>query len=186
MNKGNIWLICGGATLGILLVVSVVVALMESEERFAQDTPEGTVQSLLRFIEADDFQSAYTLLSADLKKKCSVEQIFGQPMYYNDRSENSRITHEDTATIDSTTLVTVKVSGFRNPGPFGTPGYHSPGLYSAAESSYLQRYSLRQEDGYWRFVQYPWPLSPCGPMEIATPMPVVVEPTPVPTQGQPN
>lgn len=175
MKMSKLWLIGGGVALALLLTVSVVVALLESEESFAADTPEGTVQSLLRSIEDEDFQSAYSLLSVELKKQCPIEQIFGSRGYFDERARDSRITHEQTTNVDSTTVVTVRISAFRNSGPFGT-----------AESSYLQRYPLSQEDGQWRFVEYPWPLFNCGPIEIATPRPVAVDPTPVPTPPEKN
>ncbi|MCH8311144.1 MAG: hypothetical protein IIB17_11705 [Chloroflexi bacterium] len=171
---GKIWMIGGGAALALLLIVSVVVALLESEESFAADTPEGAVQSVLRSIEDEDFQAVYTLLSADLKERCSIEQIFGSRGFFNERFRDSRITHEDTTTIDSTTVVTIRISTFRNSGPFGDP-------FGTSEYSYEQRYTLRQEEGQWRFVEYPWPLFNCSRHEIAPLRPAVVDPTPVPT-----
>ena len=171
---GKIWIIGGVAALALLLIVSVVVALLESEESFAADTPEGAVQSFLRSIEDEDFQAVYTLLSADLKERCSIEQIFGSRGFFNERFRDSRITHEDTTTIDSTTVVTIRISTFRNSGPFGDP-------FGTSEYSYEQRYTLRQEEGQWRFVEYPWPLFNCGHTRFELPRPVVIEPTRVPT-----
>jgi len=149
---GKFWLMGGGAALALLLIVSVVVALLESEQSFEAGTPEGAVQSFLRSIEGEDFQTAYTLLSAGLKETCSLDRLFASSRYSFSKSQDSRITHENTTTIDSTTIVTVRMSSFRNSGPFG---------YS--ESSHDQRYVMRQEEGEWRFVEYPWPLYDCGP-----------------------
>ena len=160
--------------MALLLIVSVVVALLESEESFAADTPEGTVQSVLRAIEGEDFQTVYTLLSAELKEECSVEQIFGSSRFFDERFRDSRITHEDTITVDSTTVVTIRISAFRNSGPFGDP-------FGTSEYSYEQRYTLRQEEGQWRFVEYPQALTDCATRQIVPRRPVVVEPTPVST-----
>ena len=161
--------------MALLLIVSVVVALLESEESFAADTPEGAVQSFLRSIEDEDFQAVYTLFSAELKERCSIEQIFGSHGFFNtERFRDSRITHEDTITVDSTTVVTIRISAFRNSGPFGDP-------FGTSEYSYEQRYTLRQEEGQWRFVEYPQALTDCATRQIVPRRPVVVEPTPVST-----
>jgi hypothetical protein len=169
---GKIWLIGGGTALAILLIVSVVLAVKESEVSFAADTPEGAVQLVLRSMQDEDFQTAYSLLSEDLKAQCSLEHILGSRGYFDERSRDSRITHEDTTTVNSTTVVTVRISTFENSGPFGTSEY-----------SYPQRYVLKQEDSQWRFVEFPWPLFNCGPVRVPAPAPqevVIVTPVPKP------
>ena len=162
-------MIGGAAALAILLIVSVVVALLESEETFAADTPEGTVQTFIRAIQEDDFQAGYTLLSAELKETCTVEQLFGSRFGFDDRFRDGRITHEYTTTIDNTTVVAVRVAEFRNEGPFVT-----------SESAHVRNYTLRQEDGNWRFSDFPWPLIHCSPVKVPSSS-EVIEPTDVTT-----
>jgi hypothetical protein len=146
------------------------VALSESEETFAAGTPEMAVQSFIKAFEGEDFQASYELLSNGLKDRCTVDQMFGWQGGFNDRFRDSRITLEDTTMVASTTVVAVRITEFRNGGPFDT-----------SESSYVQRYTLRQEEGQWRFSQFPWPMLNCGPVKISAPTPAVVEPTPAPT-----
>ena len=163
-------MIGGAGALVILLIVSVVVALLESEETFAADTPEGTVQTFMRALQEDDFQASYALLSAQLKETCTVDQLFGARFGFGHRFQDSRITHEDTTTVDTMTVVTVRIAEFRNDGPFVT-----------SESGYTQNYTLRQEDGSWRFSTFPWPVFGCGSVKTPPPAPAVTEPTAVPT-----
>ena len=167
---GKYWIIGGAAVLALLLVASVIVALSESEETFAAGTPESAVQSFIKAFDDEDFQASYELLSNGLKDRCTVDQMFGWQGGFNDRFRDSRITLEDTTVVASTTVVAVRITEFRNGGPFDT-----------SESSYVQRYTLRQEEGQWRFSQFPWPMFNCGPVKIPAPAPAVVEPTPAPT-----
>ena len=155
-------MIGGASALALLLSVSVVVALLESEETFAPDTPEGTVQTFMRAIQEDDFQAGYTLLSTQLKETCTVDQLFGAHFGFSHRFRDSRITHEDTTTVDTMTVVSVRIAEFRNDGPFVT-----------SESGYAQNYTLRQEDGNWRFSTFPWPVFGCGSVKAPQPAEVV-------------
>ena len=62
-----------------------------------------------------------------------------------------------------------------------SPGDSQPDLYSTGDMIGGGRYTLRQEEGQWRFSQFPWPMFNCGPIKIPAPAPAVVEPTPAPT-----
>ena len=77
-----------------------------------------------------------------------------------DRLRDDRVTLESTATVKETVFVTVRVTQFRGSGLFG-----------ASESSFEQRFALRQEDRQWRFTEYPWPFFRCGPFEPSEPEP---------------
>ena len=166
MSKG--WLIGGAIFLGLLLIASVIVALLDKEETLPEGTPEATVQAFLKSVEDEDFELAYGFLSEELMQECTVERFAGGNAHARDRLKGDRITLEKTATVKDTVFVTVRVTRFHGSGPFGS-----------SESSFDQRFALRQEEGQWRFTEYPWPFFRCGRFE---PEPVRrVAPTPEPT-----
>lgn len=170
MTKG--WLIGGAVLLGVLLIAAIVVALLEREEPLPEGTPEAAVQRFLKAVEDDDFKGAYGFLSSELKQDCSVEDFFGRVGPLDTRLKNDRITLERTTPLDGTTLVTVRITRFRGSGLFG-----------ASESSFEQSYTLRQEEGEWKFTGYPWPFFNCGPFkpEPARPPQPPRPPEPTPT-----
>ena len=73
------WTIVAAAALALLLVASVVVAVLESEEPFEAGTAEAAVQDFLRAVADDEFETVYGFLSAELREECSVEQVFASP-----------------------------------------------------------------------------------------------------------
>lgn len=167
----KLWLIGGGVFLGILLVGSVILALTQKEDLLPLGTPEAAIQDFLKAAEADDFQVSYDFLSEDLKAECQLEDFVRQRPFEVSRIEDSRISLEKTTSVGEITFVDVRVSQFYGSGPFGS-----------SESTYTQQYSLRQEDGLWKFSVYPWPYNNCG---IPKPVPPVREPvrqpSPAPT-----
>ena len=171
-------LIGGGLFLAALLVASVVVALLEDEESFAEGSVEEAVQVYLKAVEDDDFETAYGSLSSKLKDECPIDEFAGGNIPTRSDLGDDRVTLEKTTTVKETVFVTVRVTRIRGSGPFGT-----------SESSFEQRFSLRQEDGGWRFTEYPWPFFRCGPFKpepaprppTATPVPA--EPTQTPATG---
>ena len=171
----KVWTIVAAVALALLLVASVVVAVLEREEPFESGTADAAVQDLLRAVEEDELETAYGLLSTELREECSAEQVFSQPLRYRQQFEGNRITLEQTDEVGGATLVTVRISSFQRDGPFGS-----------SENSFLQRYALRQTEGEWRFVEFPWPLFQCGRSELAPP-PVrarePAEPVRVPESG---
>ena len=166
----KIWLIGGAALLAALLLASVVVALMEREEVFPKGTPESAVQRYLIAAEEEDFKTAHSLLSAELRGECSVEQLAGTPFgRYRDLAD-SRVTLEDTIYLNGAAVVVVRVTRISGSGPFGT-----------YESQHEQRYSISQEDGEWRFTEYPWLHYDCArppPVEVDRAPPVEVDRAP--------
>jgi len=168
----NRWLIGGAVFLGVLLVASIAVALLAGEEPPPEGTPEATVRHFLEALEDEDYELAHGFLSGELKEECTVEKFAGGNISMKDRLEDERVTLEGTSTVKDTVFVTVRVTRFRGGGPFG-----------ASESSYEQRFTLRREQGQWRFTEYPWPLFQCNPYEPlppprAKPTPQPPEPTP--------
>ena len=168
----KVWSIVAAVALVVLLVASVVVAVLEREEPFEAGTPEAAVQDLLRAVEEEEFETAYGLLSAELREDCSAEQVFGMPFHVRNQFDENRITLEQTNEVGGATFVTVRVSSFQRDGPFG-----------GSENSFLQRYALRRVDDQWRFVEFPWPLFRCGP---SRPVREASEgPVPVPGDSRP-
>lgn len=164
----KLWLIGGAAFLGILLIASIIVALTIDEDILQEGTPEAVVQGFLKAVDTEDFLTAHSFLSEDLKQECPVERFFGDPHPRNNQLKDARITFEDTKMVNETAFVTVRISRFQGRG----------GLLGPSESSYEQQYTLRQQDGEWQFSQrYPWPFSRC-PIRPIQPR---IEPTPEPT-----
>ena len=166
------WLIGGGLFLAVLLVASVVVALLEDEESFAEGTVEEAVQVYLRAVEDDDFETAYGFLSSELKDECSIDEFAGGNIPSRSDLSDERVTLEKTTTVEETVFVTVRVTRLQGRGPFGT-----------SESSFEQRFSLRQQEGNWRFTEYPWPFFRCGPFK---PEPAPRPPPPAATPAPAN
>ena len=168
------WLIGGGVFLAALLIASVVVALLEREEPLTGGTPEAAVQRYLEAVEDEKLELAFSFLSADLMEHCTVEEFFrpsGAPL---GRMRDDRVTLENVKTVNQTVFVTVRVTTFHGTGPFGS-----------SESLHVQRFSLRQEEGEWRFTEYPWPFFRCGPFKPERERTIIPHPpepvvTPVP------
>ena len=167
MTKG--WLIGAGVFLGALLIAGVIAALLDREEAQLEGTPERTVQLFLEAVQDGDFELTHSFLSEGLREECAVEKFAGGNVPVVERLKNDRITLEGTATVKDTVFVTVRVTRFHGSGPFG-----------ASESSFEQRFALRQEGGQWHFTEYPWPFFRCGPFEPVKPAPVS-SPTPTPS-----
>ena len=171
---GKAWLVGGSVILAALLTAAIVVALLEREEPLDEGTPEAAVQSFLKAMQNDGPASAYDFFSAELRRDCSIEQFFGRGASPKDLLKNARITLEETATVDSATFVTVRIAQFYGNGPFGT-----------SESSFRHRFTLRQEEGKWKFTEYPWPFYDCGPFrpELEPRQKPALEPIQEPTLG---
>ncbi len=173
----KLWLIGAGVLLGALLIAAVTVALLEQEDMLPEGSPEAAVQSFLLSLEEDDFGASYDFLSAELKGECEIDDLFGSTMRSDGRLENNRITLDKTTFVtEGTAIVIVRLTQFRGSGPFGS-----------SESSFQQRYSLVEEEGEWKFKEYPWPLFRCGPFKpVPEPRPLLesrpgaVPPQPVP------
>lgn len=153
----NYWLIGGGAILGILIVASIVVAVLQSEAEFAPGSPEAIVQDYLRSLAEDDFQAAYDALSPELRERCSIEDMVGRRNSRRWQLEEKRMTLESVRTLDQTTFVTVRVTELRGGGLFGPSEY-----------SFEVTFTLRRFGENWKFSQNPWPSFDCA---RATPEP---------------
>ena len=144
---GKWWLIGAAAFLAVLLIASIVLALTSREAEFAPGTPERAVQDLLHAVEDDDLETIYGMLSAELQEKCELKN-FADGGRWRDRDFRAML--RDTKVVEDITFVEVRVTRFRSSGPF-----------NSSESSYNRRFELRQEDGEWKFAEYPWPYDYC-------------------------
>ena len=150
------WIVGAAAVLGALLVGSIGLALTSRETEFADGTPERAVQDLLRAAESDDIEMAYGMLSAQLQGECELKGYAENSgyRYYDGDDRDIRATLRDTKLIDDITFVDVRITEYYDGGPF-----------DSAESTYNERYALRQEGGEWRFTEYPWPYDYCPDAE---------------------
>ena len=148
------WLIGAAAILAALLVVSIVLALTSKETEFAPGTPERAVQDLLRSAEGERIMNAwvlaYAMLSQELRDKCEITDYAGEWRYRYSDDQDIRATLRDTEPIADTTFVNVQITEFSGGGPF-----------DSREWSHEVQYALRQEDGEWKFTEYPWPYDYC-------------------------
>ena len=146
------WLIGAATSLAVLLIASIALALTSREAEFAPSTPEYTVQTLWRVAESEDIKTAYTMLSQELQQKCTLKNYMdGSGVPFSIRnSRNSHVTLRDTQLVGDITFVSVRVTRFHGSGPF-----------DSGESSYDRRYALQQEEGEWKFTEYPWPYDYC-------------------------
>lgn len=145
------WLIGAAVFFAALLIASIALALTSQETEFAPGTPERAVQDLLRAAEDDDIETAYGMLSAELRGKCELKNFVARGGRY--RSEDDldiRATLRETKLIDDITFVYVRVTRFHGNGPF-----------DSGESSYDWRFALQQEGGEWKFTEYPLPYDYC-------------------------
>ncbi len=149
----NYWLIGGGAVLGILIIASVVVAVLQKEAEFAPGSPEAAVQAYLRALDEDDFQGVHDALSPEIQDRCSIEDMFNGRFPGHRRSglEDKRITLDGARTLDETTFVTIRISELRGDGLFGP-----------SEFDYDATFALKQFDGHWKFSENPWPRFECA------------------------
>ncbi|MXY22236.1 MAG: hypothetical protein F4Y49_13000 [Dehalococcoidia bacterium] len=149
----NYWLIGGGAILGILIVASIVVAVLQSEAEFAPGSPEAAVQAYLRGLDDDDFQAVHDALSPELQDRCSIEDMFGRRYVSQRRSalEDKRITFEGARKLNDITFVTVRIVEMHSDGLFGPSGF-----------DYDETFALEQFDGHWKFSENPWPRFDCA------------------------
>ena len=143
--------------MGILIVASIVVAILQNEAEFAPGSPEAAVQAYLRALDEEDFQTAYDLLSPELQSRCSIEDMLGRRNSRRWQLEDKRMTLESARTLDQTTFVTVRVTELSGGGLFGPSEY-----------SFEVTFALRRSDENWEFSQNPWPSFDCA---RATPEP---------------
>jgi len=122
MRSSRRWLLASGLAIGVLVIVTVVLALtiasQGDEPLLPEDTPEGTVQRFLLAVRDEDYLAVESYLSPtiddkiayDLQRNRVAETING-PRWKVTLGKS--IVRDDEATVD------VMVDVFRSQGPFG-------------------------------------------------------------------
>lgn len=153
------WLVGGGAVIGALLVVSVVLALTNRETAFPPGSPEAVVQELLRAAENEDFEAAYSLLSQDLRRRCALEKFVmdNHYGYYYDYGDDGDILArlDSVDVVGDTAFVSVNVTRYDGSSPF-----------EISRWLYERRYTLQDDGDGWKFTDYPWPYVNCDEGEF--------------------
>ncbi len=153
------WLVGGAIFVGLLLVSSVVLALLQREQSFEDGTPEKAVQDFLKAYADEDYARVYELWAEDLRKDCTRDDYIEKVVGSNGRLSDSRIRLTDTEYVGDDSeraMVLARVSRISSDGPFST-----------SESDHRQRYTLALEAGVWKFTAVPWPSAGCPPIKQA-------------------
>ena len=166
-NSTN-WLIGAAVVVVILVATSIAVALIAEDgepDLKPESTPEGIVQRYLIALDNNHPEDAYDLLSQRLKDACTYQQFRDSTSWLQE--QDMRISLAGTVTVGEAQDVQVRIRQIyiRRDIPL-TPN----------ESSYTQRFLLKQYDSAWRFSEPPWPMSYCPglePTRIPAPKPVV-------------
>ena len=128
------WMIGGAAFLAVLLAAGVVAALLERDAAFPEGSAEAVVQRYVRAVDEADWETAHSLLTAELREECPVEELATRPGAAG-TAGTERITLEETRTLGETLLVSVSITESRFSGPFGVDQW-----------SYEETYSLTEEE----------------------------------------
>jgi hypothetical protein len=140
MRSSRRWLFVSGLIIGVLVIVTVVLALATSsrgdEPLLPEDTPEGAVQRFLLAVRDGDYQTADSYLSSTIERE--REYIF-RP---NRVSEGGwKATLEDSVISGDEATVDVVIDVFRPSGPF-----------SSSVSTYRTTFYLKKEAADWRII----------------------------------
>ena len=158
------WLIGGGTVLAVLLAASVIVALARGESEFEQGSPELAVQQYLKALAENDFETAESLWSPELREDCSFEEFLLNTKRGLDLLSGARVTLDDVQTVGETTIVSIRVVRTTGGGIFGP---------SERVSSY--DYTVRKFGGDWLITDHTWQADRCIRSHAAP------EPPPPPT-----
>ena len=153
----RIWLIAGAAFVGVLVVATVALTLLQREQSFDDGTPERAVQDFLKAYADEDFGRVYDMWSEELRSDCGRDELIQHAVGSGGRLDDVRVRITDTEYVGDDrrrAVVLTRETHVSGDGPFNT-----------SEWSNRQRYSLVLEQGQWRFAEAP-PRSPgCPPDE---------------------
>lgn len=156
-NTSTYWLMGAALAVVILVGISMAVGLMAKggiAELKPESTPNGVVQRYLIALDSDHPEDAYNYLSRRLKDACSYQYFRDSTAWLKD--QDRRISLAGTKTADDAQEVTVRIRHIYIGG--GIP-------FTPVESSYEQRFLLKQTDSKWMFSEPPWPMSYCPGLE---------------------
>jgi hypothetical protein len=147
MSASARWLTGIAIAVAAVVVASVVLAITldDSETTFDPGTPAATVQAYFRGVQDRDIESAFALLTTDLRGRCSAEELRRTSL--NEPSFSVRI--RESTERDQVAEIDVRIGIGGGDLPFG-------GGYDVDRVMVLQR-----EDGEWRIAEPPWPLWWC-------------------------
>ncbi len=142
----------------LLLAASAAAAFLEEDATFSEGSAAEVVQLYVRAVADDDWESAHGLLVKGLRDSCPVES-FATGLF--DRGQgDERITLVNSRAIGESVLVTVNVTRSRFDGPL-----------SSNQWSQERTYTLVNEEGQWRFSEYPEPFYSCPDRDLVIPAP---------------
>lgn len=144
------WLVGAGLLITVLLATGVAIGLCGNEQDLEKGTPEYAVQQFLKAASKQDYGEIHSLLSNNFDN-CSVEDLVSEGAGISRMVRNQRVTLEQTQYVNGVAIVMVLVTEFSTNGPFGS-----------SENSHEQAFSLRKEQGMWKFTKLPWPYHSCG------------------------
>ena len=147
----KLWLMCGGAFVAVLVILSIVIAFTGRTDPLTDGSPERAVQLFLVAAEDEEFEVAYDLFARKLKDECSLEKFAQGHLGGIEDLRDSRVTYVGSKTLNGSRLVDARVTQLSNSGPFGVSEY-----------SENHRYMLVLEEGEWRISHYTWPDHPCN------------------------
>jgi hypothetical protein len=136
----KMWLIGGVVVVVALAVGALVTALVtnRSADLLPAGSPEGVVQRYLRALEKEEYREAHGYLTADLQRRCRVEEFAGTD-HWPYSEEDQEIVLEKTQAFNGSAVVQATITVFHPGIPFGTSEY-----------SYDRTFNLKLEDGQWR------------------------------------
>ena len=139
----RILLVIGGGIAALVVVAVLAVVLLGSREvqSFPADTPEGVVQRHLTAVEDEDYETAWSYLSAAVQSDLSMEEYRRAARDYGSYWVGSRRVLFDRSEVDGDRArVWLTVEEYYDGGPFG----------GASTYRSSREVSLVRDDGAWR------------------------------------
>ena len=135
--------------LGILLISSILVLnLTSTTPQMPEDSPERVVQVFLEYVSKDAHNSAYELLSKELKEVCSSTEFAADSYEQKSRYSNATIKHINTQSDSFESIVLVEVIEIESSFPIGT-----------SENSYQETFNLTKENSNWKINRLQFPIN---------------------------
>ena len=154
MKASTRLLVTFGISIGVLVIVTVVLALTLSGGQdtalLPEDTPEGTVQRYLRAYQAEDYQKAYSYLSPDALAEQSYYTTYenwSQAYPWRRGSLGWKATLGNATVTGDEATMTVIIDVFRPEVPFADP-----------TQSRQYNFQLKKEGTSWKITSPIYPL----------------------------